>query len=263
MASASLSIGFAEQGEAPEILLEQADWGAYAGLLSRAGVARYVGHAVYGSGAVSGLVDCGASGGSLTTAILVFPAREAVRYRLLATAGTLAGPEYDEIEEAETVSYTLTTSARLTHPARRILDAEWLTGPWTTGGAVIAPPPLTADGFAVRANVVVYGSVRLKILVGRYRHVLRVSWDEAKALLNAGWSEYAICLPEGGRPQALAITPNRGAESMAASGADCGRVTFRVREDEGQWPPVCPPENKTIDCDYCSLTCDEGEEGDE
>lgn len=268
MSRVPLTISFAapERQVADFVLLEQEEQGAYAGRLTLANMVRHVEHAVYGvSASAPRVMDCGVdSAGNFNTAILVWPYSDTVRYRLLTTIGTPGPAEPAEVINEETVSFTLTETARLRRPGRRILDARWLTGPWTSGGERIEPPALTVDGPEVRANRTVYGSVRLKVSARRYRHRLAISWTEARPLLESGdWSEWALCLPVGGPPVALALEAHRGAADMARSGRGCGRISFHVDEAEGAWPPECPPENRTLDCDYCSLRCedvdDEGE----
>lgn len=263
MSRAALTIPFTSDARpsGESVLLEQEELGARSGRLSAASMARYVEHAVYGvsASAPAGLIDCGVDGaGNLDTAVLVWPLRDGVRYRLVATVGSLGQGELGEVENEETVSFTLTETARLQRPGRRILSAQWLTGPWTIGGERIDPPPLAIDGLELRANRPVYGSARVVVLARRYRHPLTIAWDEARPLLEAGdWSEYAVCLPTDAAPVALPLEAPRGAAEMARSGRPCGGVSFHVESDEDGWPPSCPPEGKHVDCDYCSLRCDD------
>ena len=265
MPAATLTIPFADAAAAATpadlVLLEQEEWGAYAGRLTKLGMTRYLDHVLYASGgaAAPNVVDCGASG----TAVLVWPLRDNVVYRLFATVGTLGAGELGEVEETDTVSFTLTQSAALKHPAQRILSAEWLTGPWTTGGVKIAPPELAASGRELQAGVPVYGSVRVRYLSRRWRHPLQISMDEARdRMASGGWSEWAVCLPAPWRPVALALTMNRGAEDMAKSGKGCGRgrENIRVSRDEEEWPPVVEPEDKTVHCEYCTGECEDEDE---
>lgn len=269
MPAAALTIPFAAAPETAQasdlVLLEQEEWGAYAGRLTRLGVTRYLDHALYAAGGDSApnVVGCGQDDeGNLNTAVLVWPLADDVRYRLFSTVGTLGAAELGEVEEQDTVSFTLTQSATLKHPARRVLSAEWLTGPWTTGGVNIAPPELAVSGRELRANVPVYGSVRVRFLARRWRHSLKIAWAEAKPILaSGGWSEWAVCLPAPGRPVALALTMNRGAEDMAKSGKSCGRGSgrFKVKEEEPEWPPVVEPEDKTVNCEYCTGKCEDAD----
>ena len=260
MPSTGLTLSFADAATAADlVLLEQEDDGAYAGRLTRLGMIRYIDHVLYASGdaAAPAVVDCGGAPGNINTAILVWPLKDDVCYRLFTTIGQLGAGTLGEVEETDTVSFTLTETASLRHTARRILSAEWLTGPWTTGGERIAPPPLTADGRELRANVPVYGSVRVRYAARLYRHPLRITWAEAKPLLAADdWSEWAVCLPAPGSPVALALSVSRGASEMAKSDGDCGRGGFRVEQEEGEWPPYCPPEDLRLKCDYCSGECE-------
>ena len=263
MQAATLTIPFAETTSNPRatdlVLLEQEEWGAYAGRLTRMGMTRYLDHALYASGgaAAPNVVGCGRDGaGNLNTAVLVWPLKDDVTYRLVSTIGTLGSGEPGEVEETDTVSFTLTKTATLKRPARQVNSAEWLTGPWTTGGARIAPPPLTVSGRELRASLPVYGSVRVKTLARRFRHPLRITWDEARTAL-ADWSEWVVCLPASGRPVALELTANRGAEDMAKSGGSCGRKgRFKVEGEEPEWPPVVEPEDKRVNCEYCAGECE-------
>ena len=104
-----------------------------------------------------------------------------------------------------------------------------------------------------------YGSVRVRYLARRWRHPLSIPWAEAKALLaDDNWSEWAVCLPPPGRPVALALTVNRGAEEMAKTAGGCGRrVSFKVNGPEPEWPPYVEPEDKRVNCEYCTGRCEE------
>lgn len=267
MSSHALTISFDAGAAASSdlVLLEQEQDGAYAGRLTKLGMTRYLDHALFAvaGAAAPNVVDCGVSGGNIDTALLVWPLKENVPYRLVATIGDLGAGEPGEVEETDTVSYTLTSSATLKHPARRILATEWLTGPWTTGGVKIAPPPLMVDGRELRADIPVYGSVRVRTLARLHRHRLRIAWSEAKALLATDdWSEWAVCLPASGRPVAVALTANAGAVDMARSGKECGRRmtgSFHVNASEAEWPPPADPADKELECRYCSGKC-EGED---
>lgn len=266
--AATLTIPFAAEAASASptdlVLLEQEEWGAYAGRLTKLGMTRYLDHVLYASGgaAAPNVVDCGGSGENLNTAVLVWPLRDNVTYRLLSTVGSLGSGQLGEVEEQDTVSFAMTRAASLKHPALRILSAEWLTGPWTTGGVKISPPALAAAGRELRANVVTYGSVRVRYAARRYRHPLKIARDELKAIVaSGGWSEWAVCLPAPGRPVALDLTLNRGAEDMAKSGGECGRRgKVKVSGLEEDWPPVVEPEDRRMNCEYCTGKCKDEDE---
>ncbi len=261
-----LTISFGEDSAAPAtdlVLLEQEPEGAYAGRLTKLGAARYLDWALYATAGAPApnVVGCGGAPGNLDTALLVWPLLDDVRYQLFATIGNLGAASLGEVEETDTVSFTLTTTASIKHPARRVLSAKWLTGPWTTGGLKIEPPPLFVHGRELRTNLPVYGSVRVRYAARRYRHPLRIPWREAEPSLAAdSWSEWAVCLPAEGRPVALAISANRGAADMAKSGKDCGRgggISIRIKGPEEQWPPTAEAEDRVLDCEYCTGKCEE------
>ena len=265
MSDAALSLPFvppgaAEPGEA--LLLEQEEWKRSTGLLTRLNALRHISRRAYQAASVAGgesaaLMDCGVTSEGVVIELRVYPLREAA-FRLAASIGELGEPRREDIEEEAAPHYTLTSEATLSHPARRVLSATWLTGPYNAQGVRIAPPPLAVDGRTLRVvGDVVYGSVRVKTLVRRWTAALTVPWEEAEASLNAGWGEWAAAFPDGGKPVALERTAPPGAAEMAASGGGCG-ASYRVKKAEGAWPPECPPADKRVDCDYCKGECDDG-----
>lgn len=243
---------------APErdlLLLEQEAWSAYTGVLTRAGLAFYARAAIYG-GTADARMTCGFSGDTLHTVIYAWPLAPGVVFRLRASVGDLGAVQVDTVSTGESVTYNLTDHASLRHPADRIEEARWLTGPYNSAGEAIAPPALTVSGRDLILSEPVWGSVWIRTAGTRYTCRLSISRDAAEPLLAAGWSEYVIGLPEGGRPVALELTPPPGAEELARSGAECGRISYRVVPPGGNGPPVAQPRDKHIKCDYCELECD-------
>lgn len=249
-----------ESGEV--LLLEQDAWAASTGVLTRINAVRYIDRQVYTAASDAApdtpLVDCGLTDAGLAITLHVYPLRSVV-FRLAASIGDLSDPRRDDVEEEETLHYTLTTEASLRHPAQQVLSAQWLSGPYDADGLIIAPPPLAVDGQTLRVvGDVVYGSVQVKLLVPRWTSTLTVDWREAAESLVDGWGEYAAAFPDGGRPVALALTAPPGAAEMAASGAGCGGAfRYRVGPSDRPWPPKAQPADKHVNCDYCSGECDD------
>lgn len=266
MSDATLSIPFAPPSAADAtedlVLLEQKEWAKRTGLLTRAGMVRWLDAVLYrqGNGA-SGLMDCGLNaGGDLEIILYAYPLRPGVRFRLVTTIGQLVGGDYEEIEESESVSLDMTAEASINHPALRIRSASWLVGPYNPDGNPIPAPPLWTDGRRIIAPRPMYGSVHLTLIVPRYTWRLVLPWAEAAALVMAGWSEFAVCLPPPGRPVALALNTPPGFEELVESGEDCGSARTTITHKDGDWPPECPPADKTVKCDYCALECERSEE---
>ena len=261
----ALSIPFTPpSGDAAEdlVLLEQESWSSRTGLLTRAGMVRWLDAALYNQGSTDGLMDCGLAGdGNLEIVIHVYPLRPDVAFRLTVTAGQLGNAEYAELEESESVSFDMESAATLRHPALRIAAARWLVGPYDTDGNPIDAPPLWTDGRRIITPRPVYGSVHLTTITPRHTYPLVLSWQDAQALLLAGWSEFAVCLPPPGRPAALALEAPPGLEDLAESGEGCGAARYSVRNrgDNGNWPPEAQPRDKTVKCDYCELECQDDE----
>lgn len=252
------------------LLLEQEPWGAYCGILTRANVRRYMANLLYGIfWQAPGVdvndteyVDC-CWGDALAIPIYAYPLDDGVAYRLLTTAGRLDPPTLQTHYELQSVSFELTDEASLPHPAVGIVRARWLTGPWTKGGAEVAPPALTVSGRTVRSPIPLYGSAELVLDIRRWRHILHIGRDEATRLALDGWAEFVVGLPDSGRPTALAVEPPPGAEDMARNGGDCsrpqkpGRIKWKEPEEE---EPTAQGEDKHINCEYCELECDDPED---
>lgn len=257
----ALTIGFTPpRDDAAEdlVLLEQKAWSLRTGLLTRAGMVRWLGATLYDRGDADNLVACGLNGnGDIELAVYVYPLRPGVRFRLVFTAGQAEGGEYEEIEEEESVSFDMTATATLSHPALRVAAARWLVGPFDPDGAPVEAPPLWTDGRQVLVSRPVYGSAHLTLVTPRWAHRLVLPWADAAALLEAGWSEFAVCLPPPGRPVALALEAPPDAEDLLASDGQCGGRRYRVKPAGEAWPPSASPANKYINCDYCALECEE------
>ena len=262
--SAGLDIRLAPRDAASgeTLLLEQREWKASTGILTRAAAALYLDRLLYGddeTNPAAGIMDCGLTDGRLLIGVYVYPLAD-MPFRLAASIGDMGAPEYAEIEEEAGLNFEIADSASLSHPARRVLSAQWLTGPYNESGDKVAPPPMTVDGRTLRlSGGAVYGSVQVKLLVPRWTAILAVAWADAAASLNQGWGEHVVAYPSDAPPVALDLTAPPGAEEMAASGAECGN-TFRgsIRRTEEDWPPIAEPKNKYVDCDYCKGECDDG-----
>lgn len=257
------------------LLLEQGKWGNYCGVLTRANLARYLKQAFFGEPRPreeevedGGFVNCCGFGSDLHIPVHVYLPAGDVPYRLRATTGSVGEGLLQDITERETVTFNLEREASIRHPAQAIVAARWLTGPWTTGGADVAPPPLSVSGQTVRSPIPVFGSVELTLLVRRWRHVLSINAEEAEALLTSGWAEFVVGLPSGGRPVGLEIAEPPGAAELAKTGLPCGRGrgggSGRVEDpadDPGE--PKASGADKHISCDYCELECDDPDAEDE
>lgn len=252
------------------ILIEQEKWGPFCGVLTRMGLARYL-RGVFSADQEPNdeqAVNCCGAGGPLAIPIYVYELAPDVQYSLRSTVGTVGeSGTLEPLVERESVSFALETTASIRHPASEIVQARWLAGPWTTGGAAVAPPPaLTLDGRAVRSPVPIFGTVELTLRVRRWRHTLVIDADEANRLLVDGWAEFVMGLPSGGRPVGEAITPPPGAAEMAKHGYACGRGrggdsgTINGPNDDDD-PPVATGADKHIRCDYCELECEVEERG--
>lgn len=252
------------------LLLEQGAWGNYCGVLTRVNFVRYLRQAFFGEPRPpdedeedgGGFVNCCGFGDALYIPVHVYLPAGDVPYQLRATAGTLGEGVWETIVERESITFALETEATIRHPASEIVSARWLTGPWTTGGAEVAPPALAVEGQTVRAPIPLFGSVELTLRVRRWRHILTIPKEEAEELLINGWAEYVMALPSGGRPVGQEITEPPGAAELARGGFACGRGrggdsgTINGPDDDDD-EPTASPADKHIRCDYCELECED------
>lgn len=249
------------------ILLEQKKWGAYCGVLTRARLARYLKDWFTGEAKTEeemeaeSPVDCCGYGGDLAIPLHVYEIEPGVGYRLLSTCGKLDEGVLETVAQKESVSFNMEREASISRPAVAVESARWLTGPWTTGGASVAAPVLTVSGRNVRAPIPLFGSVELTLKTRRWAHILSIPKDEVEALLIGGWAEFAVGLPDGGRPVALEIEEPPGAAELALLGLPCGGGSGggsgRINTPDGDEPPKAQPEDKHIKCDYCELECED------
>ena len=242
------------------LMLEQEPWGDYVGVLTKLHFVRYLHGLLYGSDDESEPVDCG-WGDRLALTVYAYPLAPGVRYRLASTVGIIEEMRQETVQERQSVSFDLERSASLPRPATRILASEWLAGPYTTGGARVSAPALSVSGREVISPIPLFGSVWLTLELQRGSCMIVIDRDEAEPLLAAGWSEFVVGMPAGGRPVALDLDAPPGAEEMAKLGLACGRGSAGNTVD---WPPdqgepIAQPRDKHVECDYCELQC-EGED---
>lgn len=262
MADPGVSINIAPNAIRPEpqdlLLLEQERMSA--GGISKANLVKYLHRRLYdgqGGEASSGLASCGLENGNLVFRIRAYPLKPGVQFRIASTVGELAGGEYTEIEECESVSFSLERAVSLRHPAIRLLAVRWLAGPWTTGGVRVVNPALSASGRELSAAMPLFGTAQIITLVGRYSYELQLDWESvAKPSLLGGWSEFVVAWPPPGRPVALELEEPEGASDMAESGAPCGG-SGKVKDKPDDWPPDASPANKYVKCKYCELECED------
>lgn len=246
------------------VLLEQTRWNSYLGLLTRVNLLRYLRAQFFpdeegGEDAKDDFVFCGFDDdGGLTLGLAVYELARDVRWKLQASTGTFGEVSRTDAAETQSLSYNLSDEASLPHPALAILSARWLIGPYDAAGNRISAPALLIDGQdrrIIRAQRPVFGSVALRVQVQAALYTVKLSAEAAEQALLAGWSEFAVCLPEGGRPVALELTAPPGAAELAESGQECGHhISVKVTHNSGG-PPKAEPENKNIYCDYCNLQC--------
>lgn len=255
------------------IMVEQGKWGDYCGLLTRVNLERYLRTTFFGEPRPreeeeeGGFVDSCGYGDDLLIPVHVYMLAGEIPYQLRATTGSVGAGVLQDITERETVTFNMEREASIRHPAQAIVAARWLTGPWTIGGADAAPPPLSVSGQTVRSPITVFGSVELVLRVRRWRHIITIPQDIAHELLIAGWAEFVVGLPSGGRPVGQEITEPPGAEELAKTGAECGRGrggrSSGRSDDPGEDEPTASGADKHINCDYCELECDDPDAEDE
>lgn len=246
------------------VLLEQTRWSNYLGLLTRVNLLRYLRAQFFpdsGEDEQESFVTCGFDAdGGLTLGLSVYELAHDVRWKLQSSIGTTSPVSRITSAETQSVSFNMSDESMLNHPAESIISARWLTGPYDLSGNRISAPALFIDGAdrrLVRAQQAVFGSVALRVQVQAAIYTIKLSAEAAEQALLAGWSESAVCLPEGGRPVALSLTAPPGAAELAESGQPCGHhISVKVTHNPGG-PPSAQPEDKIINCDYCSLECDE------
>lgn len=237
------------------LLLEQEEWNHYTGLLTRAGFLRYLRAVLYDTDDKARIL-C-PIGNDLAIRIFAWPLAPGVVFRLRASVGALGEVTVDTVRSGESLTFSLSDRADLKHPASRVEAIRWLTGPYDAEGRLVAPPSASVSGREITLSAPVWGAAWIETAATRYACVLTLPRDAAEPLLAAGWSEWVIGLPEGGRPVALELAAPPGAEALAAAGAGCGRASYRVKPSGGDGRPEGYPADKRINCDYCELECEE------
>lgn len=239
-------------------MLEQKEWKPYTGTLTRASIARYIKGRLYGGGiSDDSVVDCG-WGEKMIITVYAYTLRPDVRFRLVSTVGDIGPMKQKTITEKDTITFEMESEATLKHPAKRIVSAKWLTGPYTNGGLKIEDIDLSVNSLTLQSPVPIFGSVLIACEVDRAEADITISKDEALPLISAGWGEFCVGLPVSGKPVALEITPPPGAEELAKNGQPCGRGSGSVSIDSpDEEEPVAQKADKHLSGDYCSLVMEE------
>ena len=187
MEQAGLSIRYTQRprrlpDELDLLMLEQEPWGSYIGVLTKLFSARYLQRALYGRNDEQEPVDCG-WGETMALTVHAYPLAPEVHFRLAATCGQMGELQQETIVERQSISFDLATEQTITHPATAILDAQWLAGPYTTGGARVSSPALQVRGRSVISPIPLFGSVWLTLEVQRATCIITMERDEAEKLL--------------------------------------------------------------------------------
>jgi len=235
------------------LLVEQADWKPFTGYVTKGNMVRRIANMLYGD-AYQAEIDCGMVGSQVVAAIYVYPLRDNVRYRLVATHGVLSDGQFEASEQEETLHFSLETTASIRYPAARILSAEWLSS-YDADGNATTKPSVTAIGREVTASGPVYGSLRIRYIANRFDHILTM--DKREDAVENWYSAAIVALPSGGRPVFLTFDPPPTAEEMAKGDYGCGMgsnggtaTTVKHPLDE----PEASRHQRFVQVDYCTQT---------
>ena len=249
---ASLAITLAKQEESESIsgllTLEQEEWKAYTGLLTKANMVRHIAFKLFG-GKWNPQIDCAISGERVTSTIYAYPATPTLPYRVLASYGELSEGRVQTPVLTETVHFRLETEQGLRYPAHSLVSANWLTA-YDAEGNQIPAPGITIKARSVGTAFPVYGSLQIKYRTFRTAHTL--SMEARDDALEHFWSAYILGLPLGGEPVLLKFDPPPTAEELTAMAAECGgRIGLSLEWEEQDPANRVTPGKKEEVWDYC------------
>ena len=231
--------------------IEQSDWSAYTGRVTKGGMILSLREMLYGEDA-GNVVDCGMTGGEVVCLIDVYPRRPGLVYQFGTSHGYLSDRQEQEAEVTETRNFSLETSVSPSYPPLTITRAEWADAVYDAEGNDIVPPSLTIDNGNIVCPFPVFGAADITYTTERHSYILTLPRRDA-ALDNFysaavyGWYEGGVDWLEVELPPGIELFE---ADPDAVCGSwSSGAVTWPDEEDPGN-PDVSADRYSVVD--YCT-----------
>jgi len=233
------------------LIIEQVDWEAYTGGLSKFAMVSQIARLIYGEDKYSAHYECGLADNLYHTAIYVYPLVPGLNYNPSATHGELSERVEELAELSESIQLRLNTVIDIKYPVAEIVSATWQGDCYDTHLALVPPPVLriSADRRSVSVSVPVYGTVVIEYR--SERHVYELSVAKREEALENRYSSVVYCVYGGGSPQYLAIKPPPAAEELDGNCAQGGGGINMPDPDDDppDWPD--PHADRTTVYGWC------------
>lgn len=253
MQQSSLSISYAAPKRSPLdlLMIEQQEWGASVGAVTRAELARMLKATLYG-GQYENRTDCGVVDGSLACILYVYPRVLGLAYRFFTSHGRLGGCYSVLATEEELLNFRLTTRERPKYPPRRIVSASWMDDCYDANGATIPRPALAIEGEEIVSAEPVYGAVKVVYQTERHRYLL--TCPRREGAVDNLFSAVVYGVYQGGLSwREIEMPP--GIEAFEAdANAECGwgGTASLLDPEDNQGPIEDSPHNRTTKVSYCT-----------
>lgn len=216
------------------VIIEQQEWSAYSGGLTRwQSVAFLVGLLYRGIDWTNYQINCDMEDGRIVCNIHVYPLKPGLFYRLAVTHGELGERRIESVDVEENARLTLEQEISVRYPVDEIVSAEWLGDCFDAEFNVVPQPRLRirADRRQVEAAQPVYGTVAVKYRTTRHTYELRIEKRE-EAIENL-YSSIAYALVDAGAPVTEVLEPPPAASELEADCGYGGGMKISGPEDDG------------------------------
>ena len=231
--------------------IEQSDWSAYTGRVTKGGMILSLREMLYGEDA-GNVVDCGMTGGEVLCLIDVYPRRPGLVYQFAASYGRLSDRREEEARVTETRNFSLETSVSPSYPPFTINRAEWADAVYDVEGNEITPPALTIEDGKITCPSPVYGAVDITYTTERHSYTLNLprretALDNFYSAAVYGWYEGGVDWLEVELPPGIEVFE---ADPDAVCGGWSGSSDV-IWPDEEQGLPDVSAHRYTV-VDYCT-----------
>lgn len=232
------------------VLLEQEGWPRYIGYLTRLGVVAYLDGLLFGDDdAEDASRNCGTDQlGRVVKNIYAYPDPADLGYLIGISHGEIGERIVEDLEYAEVLNLQNETEINLKYPCQGIISKEWITDSFNVEGGELPPPnvSITVDGTDLDVSGPAVGALLVVYRVIRHRYRITVPPRE-----NAGENSlqsFVWVAWNGGNNYMEVSLPDDQEPGECNNYGDTGHIG-----DPGpDRPDSVPPEDESVDIDYCT-----------
>ncbi len=233
------------------LIIEQEEWVAYTGSLTRYSAAAFVSNLVYDTRYTID-INCGFVDGAVATLVHVYPEKPGRDYQAHLSWGTLGERIIDEHTMQESIDFSGARSYTLKYPARRIVSMRWLGEVFDHNLDPIPPPALSASGDLreVKSSITAYGTVKVVYDTIRHNYTVRIGKRE-----NAEENKYSsvfYAVHDGGVDHLVLSEPPAADELEGDCASGGGGSVSIIGPEPGEPNYPEPGADRETVYDYCT-----------